>query len=58
MQTTLHAMKRVAEVKKRREHAFWKNRYVVKLSCRKGANNVQDGYEPGKTQSSSEEVIG
>jgi len=29
MQTTLHAMKRVAEVKKRREHAFWKNRMAT-----------------------------
>ena len=29
MQTTIHAMKRVAEVKKRREHAFWKNRYLI-----------------------------
>jgi Ribosomal protein L24e len=59
MQTTLHAMKRVAVVKKRREHAFWKNRYVMKLSRRKEANNVQDGHESGKTQSSSaEEVIG
>jgi large subunit ribosomal protein L24e len=28
VQSTLQAMKRVAEVKKRREHAFWKNRYV------------------------------
>jgi hypothetical protein len=59
MQTTLHAMKRVAEVKKRREHAFWKNRYVAKLPRKKDANNVQDGNEPRKTQSSSaEEVIG
>jgi len=29
MQTTLHAMKRVAEVKKRRENAFWKNRMAT-----------------------------
>jgi len=29
MQTTIHAMKRVAEVKKRREHAFWKNRMAT-----------------------------
>ncbi|KAI9446353.1 ribosomal protein L24e-domain-containing protein [Lactarius indigo] len=26
MRSTLQAMKRIAEVKKRREHAFWKNR--------------------------------
>ena len=32
LQTTLHTMKRVAEVKKRREHAFWKNRCLIKLS--------------------------
>lgn len=32
MQTTLYAMKRVAEVKKRREHAFWKNRYLTDFS--------------------------
>jgi len=29
LQTTLHTMKRVAEVKKRREHAFWKNRMAT-----------------------------
>ncbi|KAI0273741.1 ribosomal protein L24e-domain-containing protein [Gloeopeniophorella convolvens] len=29
LQTTLKAMKRVAEIKKRREHAFWKNRMVT-----------------------------
>jgi len=29
MQTTLHTIKRVAEVKKRREHAFWKNRMAT-----------------------------
>ena len=41
-QTTLHAMKRVAEIKKRREHAFWKNRYLTKLSrIAKRLNNVQ-----------------
>ena len=28
MQTTVKAMKRIAEIKKKREHAFWKNRYV------------------------------
>ncbi|KAL0946600.1 hypothetical protein HGRIS_012799 [Hohenbuehelia grisea] len=29
MQTTVVAMKRVAEIKKRREHAFWKNRMAI-----------------------------
>ncbi|KAJ7219340.1 ribosomal protein L24e-domain-containing protein, partial [Mycena pura] len=29
VQTTLKAMKRVSEIKKRRELAFWKNRHVV-----------------------------
>jgi len=29
MQTTLKAMKRIGEIKKRREHAFWKNRMAV-----------------------------
>jgi len=29
LQTTVHTMKRVAEVKKRREHAFWKNRMAT-----------------------------
>ena len=28
VQTTVKAMKRVAEIKQRREHAFWKNRCV------------------------------
>lgn len=28
VQTTMKAMKRVAEIKKRREHMFWKQRYV------------------------------
>jgi large subunit ribosomal protein L24e len=29
MQTTLKAMKRIGEIKKRREHAFWKSRMAV-----------------------------
>jgi len=29
MQTTLKAMKRIGEIKQRREHAFWKNRMAV-----------------------------
>ena len=29
IQTTVKAMKRIAEIKGRREHAFWKNRSVV-----------------------------
>lgn len=29
VKTTVEAMKRVAEIKKRREHAFWKNRMAV-----------------------------
>lgn len=34
MQTTIQAMKRIAEIKARRERAFWKNRYVyAKCSC-------------------------
>ncbi|TFY83719.1 hypothetical protein EWM64_g300 [Hericium alpestre] len=29
VQTTIKAMKRIAEIKKKREHAFWKNRMVA-----------------------------
>ncbi|RPD66150.1 hypothetical protein L226DRAFT_530269 [Lentinus tigrinus ALCF2SS1-7] len=29
VQTTVKAMKRIAEIKSRREHAFWKNRMLV-----------------------------
>ncbi|KAF9650851.1 hypothetical protein BDM02DRAFT_3092218 [Thelephora ganbajun] len=29
VQTTIKAMKRIAEIKKRREHVFWKNRMTV-----------------------------
>ncbi|KAI0636956.1 ribosomal protein L24e-domain-containing protein [Trametes polyzona] len=29
VQTTVKAMKRIAEIKQRREHAFWKNRMAV-----------------------------
>ena len=29
VQTTIKAMKRVGEIRQRREHAFWKNRYVM-----------------------------
>jgi len=39
VQSTLQAMKRVAEVKKRREHAFWKNRMATsreKLKVHRG----------------------
>ena len=32
VQTTIKAMKRIAEIKKRREHVFWKNR-CVPLDC-------------------------
>ena len=32
VQTTVKAMKRIAEIKSRREHAFWKNRYVSNIS--------------------------
>lgn len=32
VQTTLQAMKRIAEIKARRERAFWKNRYVPRLA--------------------------
>jgi hypothetical protein len=31
MQTTVKAMKRIAEIKARREHAFWKHRFVILL---------------------------
>jgi len=29
MQTTINAMKRIGEIKQKREHAFWKNRMVL-----------------------------
>lgn len=44
MQTTIHAMKRVAEVKKRREHAFWKNRYSIKLLSRNEVAEQSPGW--------------
>ena len=31
VQTTVKAMKRIAEIKNKREHAFWKHRYVCCL---------------------------
>jgi hypothetical protein len=37
-------MKRVAEVKKRREHAFWKNRYLTKFSCIAKRLNIVQGW--------------
>ena len=48
MQTTIHAMKRVAEVKKRREHAFWKNRYSIKLSSCQVAEQSPGWLQAGK----------
>ena len=48
MQTTIHAMKRVAEVKKRREHAFWKNRYAIKLSSNEVAEQSPEWLQAGK----------
>lgn len=48
MQTTIHAMKRVAEVKKRREHAFWKNRYSIKLSRSEVAKQSAGWLRAGK----------
>ncbi|KIY43369.1 hypothetical protein FISHEDRAFT_53248 [Fistulina hepatica ATCC 64428] len=35
MQTTIKAMKRVAEIKQKREHAFWKNRMVLSREKRR-----------------------
>ena len=49
MQTTIHAMKRVAEVKKRREHAFWKNRYSIKLSRNEVAEQFPGWPQAGKS---------
>jgi len=37
MQTTIKAMKRVAEIKQKREHAFWKHRMSVAREKRKDA---------------------
>ena len=48
MQTTIRAMKRVAEVKKRREHAFWKNRYSIKLSRNEVAEQYPGWLQAGK----------
>lgn len=36
VQTTVKAMKRIAEIKQKREHAFWKNRSVVMYSINGG----------------------
>lgn len=36
LQKTIKAMKRVGEIRKRREHAFWKNRCVISCGCRRG----------------------
>ena len=33
VQTTVKAMKRIAEIKQKREHAFWKNRYAYYTIC-------------------------
>ena len=33
VKTTITAMKRIGEIKKRREHVFWKNRSVFLLCC-------------------------
>jgi len=48
MQTTIHAMKRVAEVKKRREHAFWKNRYSIMLPRNEVAEQSPGWLQAGK----------
>src|SRR6266576_1932613 len=41
-------MKRVAEVKKRREYAFWKNRYLIKLSRNEVAEQSPEWLQAGK----------
>jgi len=32
VKTTITAMKRIGEIKQRREHAFWKQRFLLSLS--------------------------
>jgi hypothetical protein len=59
MQTTVKAMKRIAEIKARREHAFYKNRCVSFpfLSNLRMLNHVrlQYGSGPGKASRASQE---
>jgi len=38
VQTTIKAMKRIAEIKSRREHAFWKNRSVACCISRRSSD--------------------
>jgi large subunit ribosomal protein L24e len=40
MQTTIATMKRVAEIKKKREHAFWRNRYTDSFCFQGGYSNL------------------
>ena len=42
-------MKRVAEVKKRREHAFWKNRYLMKQSLSEAAERCPGWLQVGRS---------
>ena len=52
VQTTVKAMKRIAEIKQKREHAFWKNRsvHLVLRSPTLQTDAVQDGCREGKAQ--------
>ena len=51
VQTTMKAMKRVAEIKKRREHTFWKNRCAFELVFKLATSlspaiHIKNGFEP------------
>ena len=54
VQTTVKAMKRIAEIKQKREHAFWKNRYVLPFhkSCTSIliTSPLQHGRRPRKAE--------
>ncbi|THH20692.1 hypothetical protein EW146_g714 [Bondarzewia mesenterica] len=61
VQTTIKAMKRVAEIKKKREHAFWKNRMVasrdkVRAHRKKTIESVKL-LQPTTARSSKEKVL-
>jgi len=46
VQTTLKAMKRVTEIRKRREHAFWKNRMAASREKVRAARKKKIAAEP------------
>lgn len=61
VQTTVKAIKRISEIKQKREHAFWKHRYARAYPTQLfvlTSRSLQDGCEQRKVTCTPQEEVG